>query len=161
MIVDQIKVSPAISDGSSRKSRRRGMVVTLSFVIVLSAGVVLAQVLQQPQQPKAPPVAVAEMVGPPAPLKLDTVIVQRGDIQQTVDAAGKLQLYKYADANAQVAGQTADAPFVELGCRESGFVCKHGGAFNALNRGTGIKPSRSAYGHGPIDNHWPSKTVYC
>jgi macrolide-specific efflux system membrane fusion protein len=42
------------------------------------------------------------------PLKLDTVTAQRGDIQDTVAAAGKLQLYKYADAYAQIAGQVKE-----------------------------------------------------
>jgi macrolide-specific efflux system membrane fusion protein len=75
----------------------------LSLVIILSAGVVLAQVLKQPPGPA--PVAVAI---PPAPLKLDTVTVQRGDLQETVGAAGKLQLYKYGDAYAQTAGQVKE-----------------------------------------------------
>lgn len=79
--------------------RRRGIAVALSLVIILSAGVVLAQVLQQPV---AAPAAVAV---PVAPLKLDTVTVQRADIQATVDAAGKLQLFQYADAYAQINGQ--------------------------------------------------------
>jgi macrolide-specific efflux system membrane fusion protein len=42
------------------------------------------------------------------PPKLDTVMAQRGDIQDTVAAAGKLQLYKYADAYAQISGQVKD-----------------------------------------------------
>ena len=45
---------------------------------------------------------------PAAPVKLDTVTVHRGDIQQTVDAAGKLQLHKWADSYAQVAGQVKE-----------------------------------------------------
>lgn len=81
--------------------RRRGVAVVLSLVIILSAGVVLAQVLQQ--QPTAPPPPAVRA----APLKLDTVTVQRGDIQDTIGAAGKLQLYKYADAYAQIAGQVS------------------------------------------------------
>ena len=104
MTVDKIKVSPPA--GPARALRRKGLVAALC---VLSAGVVLAQVLQQ-----APPASAPVMAGPPAPVqpvqpvapvKFDTVTVLRGDIQQTVDAAGKLQLYKYADAHAQVAGQ--------------------------------------------------------
>jgi macrolide-specific efflux system membrane fusion protein len=74
----------------------------LSLVIICSAGVVLAQVLQQP------PAASASAAIPAAPLKLDTVTAQRGDIQDTVGAAGKLQLYKYADAYAQITGQVKD-----------------------------------------------------
>ena len=74
----------------------------LSLVIILSAGVVLAQVLQQP------PAAQGVAAVPAAPLKLDTVTVQRGDIQDTIGAAGKLQLFKYADAYAQIAGQVKE-----------------------------------------------------
>ena len=83
--------------------RRRGIAVALSLVIILSAGVVLAQVLQPPVTPPPPAAPV-----PAAPPKLDTVTVQRGDIQETVGAAGKLQLYKYADAYAQIAGQARE-----------------------------------------------------
>jgi macrolide-specific efflux system membrane fusion protein len=74
----------------------------LSLVIILSAGVVLAQVLQQAP---APPSLAAI---PAAPQKFDTVTARRGDIQETVSAAGKLQLYKYADAYAQTSGQLKD-----------------------------------------------------
>lgn len=68
-------------------------------MMALNAGVVLAQV---PQQPKAPPLAAkAELPHPPA----DTVTVRRGDLQQTVDATGKLQFHQFADVDVQVAGQ--------------------------------------------------------
>jgi len=50
----------------------------------------------------APPAA------PAAPLKLDTVTAQRGDIQDTVNAAGKLQLHKWADVYAQIGGQVKE-----------------------------------------------------
>jgi macrolide-specific efflux system membrane fusion protein len=82
--------------------RRRGASVLLSLAIILSAGVVLAQVLRQPP----PPRAVAAV--PAAPPRLDMVTVRRGDIQDTVAAAGKLQLHKYADAYAQIAGQVKE-----------------------------------------------------
>jgi macrolide-specific efflux system membrane fusion protein len=85
--------------------RRRGASVMLSLVIILSGSVVLAQVLQQPAPARSPAAAVA---APVAPVKLDTVTVQRGDIQDTIGAAGKLQLFQYADAYAQVAGQVKD-----------------------------------------------------
>jgi macrolide-specific efflux system membrane fusion protein len=89
-----------------RPLRRRALAVAAA--LVLSAGAVLAQVLQQPAPPVPP--APKPVVRPPAPVvpKIDTVTVQRGDIVQSVDAAGKLQLYKYADANAQLAGQIKD-----------------------------------------------------
>jgi macrolide-specific efflux system membrane fusion protein len=43
-----------------------------------------------------------------ARVKVDTVTVRRGDIQDTVDAAGKLQLHKWADTHAQLGGQIKD-----------------------------------------------------
>lgn len=104
MTVDQTKALPTASRFSSRLFRRSSLAVGLSLVVVLSAGVVIAQVLQQPK-PVSP---INPEMGPPAPIKFDTVTIQRGDIQQTVEAAGKLQLYKYADANAQVTGQIKD-----------------------------------------------------
>lgn len=93
--------------------RRRGPALAVSLVIALSAGVVLAQVLQQPAAPTvraAPPAAVpAPAPAPaPAPVKLDLVTVQRGDLQASVEAAGKLQLYKFVDVSAQIAGQVKD-----------------------------------------------------
>jgi macrolide-specific efflux system membrane fusion protein len=100
MSAEQIKAKPADSTRPRHPLRRRGASIVLSLVIVLSAGVVLAQVLNQPPTP--PVVAVTV---PAAPPKLNTVTVRRGDIQETVGAAGKLQLFKYADAYAQIAGQ--------------------------------------------------------
>jgi macrolide-specific efflux system membrane fusion protein len=102
MIAEIIKPPVAVSASPRRPLRRRGLAAVLSLAIILSAGVVLAQVLQSPSPAPAPAVAPAV---PPTPVKLDTVTVQRGDIQDTVGAAGKLQLYKYADAYAQIAGQ--------------------------------------------------------
>jgi macrolide-specific efflux system membrane fusion protein len=66
--------------------------VALALAAVLGARSVLAQANKP-----APPAA--------AVVKLDTVAVRRGDIQQTVDAAGKLQLHKWADTYAQIGGQ--------------------------------------------------------
>jgi macrolide-specific efflux system membrane fusion protein len=57
--------------------------------------------------------AVDSAVAPPsaAAVELDTVTVQRGDLLQTVDAIGKLQFHRFADVNAQVAGQIKDVLF--------------------------------------------------
>ena len=85
--------------------------LAVSLAIALSAGVGLAQVLQ----PAAPSVAAprgsapAAAVAPTAaPVKFDLVTVQRGDIQASVDAAGKLQLFKFVDVSAQIGGQVKE-----------------------------------------------------
>jgi macrolide-specific efflux system membrane fusion protein len=83
---------------------RRALLVAVA--LVLSAGAVLAQVLQQPTPPV--PAPVVRPPPPVAPAIPESITVQRGDIVQSVNAAGKLQLYKYADANAQLAGQIKD-----------------------------------------------------
>ncbi|MES2760261.1 MAG: efflux RND transporter periplasmic adaptor subunit [Pseudomonadota bacterium] len=100
MSTEQVKAPSA-----GHPLRRRSLSVALSLVIILSGSVVLAQVLQQPV-----PVPAAAVAAPPpaAPVKLDTVTVQRGDIQDTIGAAGKLQLFQYADAYAQIAGQVKE-----------------------------------------------------
>jgi macrolide-specific efflux system membrane fusion protein len=103
-----MKLPVAVSVRHGRPLRRRGLAVALSLAIILSAGVVLAQVLQSPPPPPPPPAPAPVVAVAPTPLKLDTVTVQRGDIQETVGAAGKLQLYKYADAYAQTAGQVKE-----------------------------------------------------
>ncbi|MGO4475056.1 efflux RND transporter periplasmic adaptor subunit [Massilia sp. 2TAF26] len=80
--------------------RFRDLTATLlSLAAVLCAGPVSAQA----GKPAAPAAAAA-------PVKLDTVTARRGDFQLTVDAAGKLQLHKWADAYAQIAGQVKDVP---------------------------------------------------
>jgi macrolide-specific efflux system membrane fusion protein len=89
---------------------RRALLVAAA--LVLSAGAVLAQVLQQPAPPV--PLAPTPVVRPLAPVpkaKPESVTVRSGDLLHSVDAAGKLQLYKYADANARVAGQIKDVLF--------------------------------------------------
>lgn len=106
MTVDKISTPSPASGRSFCAFRYRSLAAGASLVMALSAGVVLAQVLQQP---KAPPLAPSpEVAHRPAPVKFDVVTVQRGDIQQTVDATGKLHLYKYADTNIQVSGQIKD-----------------------------------------------------
>jgi macrolide-specific efflux system membrane fusion protein len=111
MTIDQPTVTPPAPARALRTFRRRAPVIALSMISVLSAGVVLAQVLQQPKPAYAP---VVETARAPAPLKLDIVTVQRGEIQQTVDAAGKLQLYKFVDVSPQIGGQVKDV-LVQIG----------------------------------------------
>ncbi|CAH0179650.1 Macrolide export protein MacA [Massilia sp. Bi118] len=84
--------------GRARSATSRHVAAALlSLAAMLAADPVLAQTAR----PAAP-------AAPAAPLKLDTVTVQRSDIQQTVEAAGKLQLRKWADAYAQIGGQVKD-----------------------------------------------------
>lgn len=104
MTTNHLEAPPPGTAPSPRKHRRGGLTVTVVVAALLSAGMVLAQVLQQPPAPQQPP-SPPQASHPPAPAKAEFVTVQRGDIEQTVDAAGKLLLYKYVDANAQVAGQ--------------------------------------------------------
>jgi macrolide-specific efflux system membrane fusion protein len=78
-------------------SSRVVVAALLSVASVLGANPVLAQATG----PSASPASAALQ-------KFDTVTVHRGDIQQTVDAAGKLQLLKWADAYAQIGGQVKD-----------------------------------------------------
>ncbi|MFT5643523.1 MAG: macrolide-specific efflux system membrane fusion protein [Janthinobacterium sp.] len=109
--------------GAPFHALRARTLIIAAIGLVLCAGAVLAQVLQQSNPvplvklaaPVAPPVTMTEAAPvpapPPAPVTLDTLTVQRGDIEQTVIAAGKLQLFHYADANAQVAGQVKQVLF--------------------------------------------------
>lgn len=99
----------------SVRGRSLAMSVAVTGVVALSAGVVLAQVLQEPKPAPAPVVVRAPVPAPapvsvaaPAPVKLDLVTVQRGDIQASVEAAGKLQLFKYVDVSAQIPGQVKE-----------------------------------------------------
>ncbi|TFW31410.1 efflux RND transporter periplasmic adaptor subunit [Duganella callida] len=75
-------------------------------MLALQADISLAQT------PDAPPAAVEELPHSSAEpdVKSDTVTVQRGDLQQTVEATGKLQFHQFADVNVQVAGQIKDVP---------------------------------------------------
>src|ERR1700730_13091726 len=99
-MTEQPTVTPPAPARAIRALRRRGPVIALLLVSVLCAGVVLSQVLQQPKPAPAPAVHVSPA---PAPVKLDTVTVQRGEIQQTINASGKLQLFKYVDVSTQMA----------------------------------------------------------
>jgi macrolide-specific efflux system membrane fusion protein len=78
-------------------SSRVVVAALLSVASVLGANLALAQATG----PSVPPASAVQQ-------KFDTVTVHRGDIQQTVDAAGKLQLHKWADAYAQIGGQVKE-----------------------------------------------------
>lgn len=77
-------------------ARRPTLFAAAALVLALNADISLAQALD--------PAHAAEV-------KLDTLTVQRGDLQQTVDAVGKLQFHRFADVNVQVAGQVKEVPF--------------------------------------------------
>jgi macrolide-specific efflux system membrane fusion protein len=72
-------------------------------LLTLTAALGAHSVLAQATKPIAPTPALEAK-----PLKLDTVTPHRGDIQQTVEAAGKLQLHKWADTYAQIGGQVKE-----------------------------------------------------
>jgi macrolide-specific efflux system membrane fusion protein len=97
MAADQQDNSSPIACRARRASSRKLAAALLSLAAVLGASPALAQATRPP----APPALAAAV-------KLDTVTVRRGDIQQTVDAAGKLQLYKWADTYAQLGGQVKE-----------------------------------------------------
>ena len=81
-------------------TRRAGCLTAAALMLALNANISCAQALN----PAAPSAETME-------LKLDTLTVQRGDLQQTVDAIGKLQFHRFADVNVQVAGQIKDVLF--------------------------------------------------
>jgi macrolide-specific efflux system membrane fusion protein len=97
MAADQQDNSSPIACRARRASSRKLAAALLSLAATLGASPALAQATRPP----APPALAAAV-------KLDTVTVRRGDIQQTVDAAGKLQLYKWADTYAQLGGQVKE-----------------------------------------------------
>jgi macrolide-specific efflux system membrane fusion protein len=94
MAADKQDIQHPLVSRTRRACARDVAAALLSMAAVLAARPVLAQATQPP--------------APAAQTKLDTVTVHRGDIQQTVNAAGKLQLHKYADAYAQIGGQVKD-----------------------------------------------------
>jgi len=79
------------------RARWRDVAAALSLATLAGAGPASAQAPVPPRPMAAP-----------APVKLDTVTARRGDIQQTVDAAGKLQLHRWTDVYAQIGGQVKE-----------------------------------------------------
>jgi len=97
MPADQQDRTSPLASRAQRVSPRDVAAALLALAAVLGASPVLAQATKP-----SPPVTSV------APVKLDTVTARRGDIQQTVDAAGKLQLHTWADAYAQIGGQVKE-----------------------------------------------------
>jgi len=85
----------------SRRTQRVLLCTAAAAALAVVAALGTRPVLAQAPKP-APPAAAAPVV------KLDTVTARRGDIVQTVDAAGKLQLHKWADTYAQIGGQVKE-----------------------------------------------------
>jgi len=91
----------------STRARRVLLGASAAASLLLAAALGLRPVLAQ--APKAAPAAAPASPAAIAPVvKLNTVATRRGDIVQTVDATGKLQLRKWADTYAQIAGQVKD-----------------------------------------------------
>jgi len=103
MAADQQDQTSPLADRARRASSRNLAVTLLSLAALLGVSPVPAQTARP-----SPPVAPAPAPAPAAALKLDTVTAQRGDIQDTVSAAGKLQLHKWADIYAQIGGQVKE-----------------------------------------------------
>jgi macrolide-specific efflux system membrane fusion protein len=93
---NDVKLMNNEKDGAHRPNR----LAAAALLLALNADFSLAQALDSAET--SPLTAAAEV---------DTVTVQRGDLLQTVDATGKLQFYRFADVNAQVAGQIKDVLF--------------------------------------------------
>lgn len=79
-------------------SGRRWLTAILALLIALGAGFLVWKAFwyKPPPAPKS------------VPVRLQTEVVRRGDIEQAVFASGKLQLHKYSDVVAQVSGQIKD-----------------------------------------------------
>jgi len=90
-------------NSEKKGARRLTRLAAAALVLALNANISFAQALDPAEAPHAPATAMEP--------KLDTITVQRGDLQQTVSAVGKLQFHRVADVNVQVAGQIKDVLF--------------------------------------------------
>jgi len=97
MAADRQDLTSPVADRTYRASSRAVAAALLSLAAVLGANPAFAQANKS-----------AAPAAPAAQLKLDTVTAHRGDIQQTVEASGKLQLRKWADIYPQIGGQVKD-----------------------------------------------------
>jgi len=100
---------------SSQSSRTRRVALTASLSLLAAFGT-HSVVAQSARPAVAAPAAATAPAAAAAPIKLNTVAVRRGDIAHTVEAAGKLQLYKWADTYAQIGGQVKEV-MVAIGDR--------------------------------------------
>jgi macrolide-specific efflux system membrane fusion protein len=115
MPADQQDRTSPLASRAARVSSRDVAAALLALAAALGVSPVSAQATEP-----SPRAASA------LPVKFDTVTAHRGDIQQTVDAAGKLQLHTWADAYAQIGGRVkevsvaigdtvqADQPLLEI-----------------------------------------------
>lgn len=97
MPADQQDRIAYLANRARRASARDVAAALLSVAAVLGASPMPAQAVQP--SPSTAPTALR---------KLDTVTARRGDIQDTVNATGKLQLHKWADTYAQIGGQVKE-----------------------------------------------------
>ncbi len=92
--------APVVDSPSSSGLGRRGW-SALALLLVAAAAVAGWYSYQQ-RHPK------------PVPVKLETVTVERGDIEQVVNATGNVVMQSYVDVGAKVSGQISDV-FVTIG----------------------------------------------
>jgi len=92
--------------------RRYGVFLglALALCLVLAAGLYAWSARQHAPVVAAP----APPPPPPPPIEIKTVQAQRADIEQTVLASGKLQLFRYADLGAPISG-VIDGVFATVG----------------------------------------------
>lgn len=95
METDQIKVAEPMTPKNAFSHKFIGQ--ALALLVVLAACLYFLH-----ERARVPTVAK------PAPIISKTIQVQRGNIEQTVLATGKLQLFRYADLGAQVSGEIND-----------------------------------------------------
>ena len=110
MEAEPIQAAQAPARGVMRRHHKLlGVALVLCVVLAASlypwSGPPHASIVAAPAPPPSPP---------PPPIEIKTVQAQRADIEQTVLASGKLQLFRYEDLGAPISG-VIDGVFATVG----------------------------------------------